>query len=59
MSILPMYKVCGHCGRRYIYDPSTGDMGMICPYCKKPANMNVKGSLFSEVRKLLNKLREP
>ena len=59
MTMLPMYKVCGKCGRRFRYNPGVGDMGVICPYCKIPADISAKGSLLSEIRKLLNKIREP
>ena len=59
MTISPMYKVCGQCDRKFTYNISVGDMGFICPYCKSPANISVKGSLLSEVRKLLNKVRKP
>ena len=58
MSALSMFKVCGNCGRRIRYDPGVGDMGIICHYCKRPADISAKGSLLSEVRKLLNKIRE-
>ena len=59
MSIRAMFKICGHCGKRFPYDPSVGDMGFICPYCSKPANIGQKGSILSEFRKLLNKVSKP
>jgi DNA-directed RNA polymerase subunit RPC12/RpoP len=33
MSIITMWKKCPKCGRKYTYNPSTGDLGLICPYC--------------------------
>ena len=36
MSLLPMYRQCTHCRRRYSYNPSMGRLGLICPYCGKP-----------------------
>lgn len=36
MSIRTMFRTCEHCRHRYTYDPSTGNMGMICPKCRKP-----------------------
>lgn len=31
MSIVPMYKKCLRCKRRYSWNPDVGRMG--CPYC--------------------------
>ena len=36
MSARIMTKQCVHCKKTYTYNPSTGDMGMICQYCHKP-----------------------
>ena len=35
MSIRIMFRKCEHCGHRYVYNPSTGNFGLICPKCKK------------------------
>lgn len=33
MSIVLMKKKCVHCGKEYLYNPSVGDFGLICPKC--------------------------
>ena len=35
MSITIMTKQCVHCKRTYTYNPSLGDMGIICKYCHR------------------------
>ncbi len=35
MSLLPMYKRCPNCKRQFTYNPSVGDMGLVCPHCNK------------------------
>lgn len=35
MSLLPMTRQCVHCRRTYRYNPSTGDLGLVCRYCGK------------------------
>lgn len=35
MSALMMFRRCEHCGHRYMYNPSTGNFGLVCPNCKK------------------------
>ena len=30
MSLLPMTRQCVHCRRTYRYNPSTGDLGLVC-----------------------------
>ena len=35
MSLLPMYKRCPNCKRQFTYNPSVGDMGLVCPHCGK------------------------
>lgn len=35
MSTRIMFRRCQHCGHRYTYNPSTGNLGMICPKCNK------------------------
>lgn len=36
MSALPMYRTCVKCGKMYSYNPSIGDLGIVCPYCHAP-----------------------
>ncbi len=38
MSAIAMCKKCANCGKKFIYNPSVGDMGFICPHCGKPAD---------------------
>lgn len=33
MSAILMLKKCKKCGKKYSYNPSVGNFGMICPYC--------------------------
>lgn len=35
MSLLPMTRQCVHCRRTYRYNPSIGDLGLVCRYCGK------------------------
>ena len=35
MTIRIMLKKCIHCHKKYLYNPSVGNFGWICPYCKK------------------------
>lgn len=35
MSALMMFRRCEHCGHQYMYNPSTGNFGLVCPKCKK------------------------
>ena len=35
MSVLMMIRKCEHCGYKYMYNPSTGNFGLVCPKCKK------------------------
>jgi hypothetical protein len=30
-----MYKYCPNCKCQYPYNPSVGDLGIVCPYCGK------------------------
>ena len=32
MSMMPMYKICPRCKRRYSWNPDVGKMS--CPYCR-------------------------
>lgn len=43
MSMMPMYKKCPNCKRRYNYNPGVGNLGFICPHCGKPtADVSVR-----------------
>ncbi|MGN0610131.1 MAG: hypothetical protein ACI4J6_13055 [Oscillospiraceae bacterium] len=58
MSMMPMYKICPHCKRRYSYDPSTGSLGFICPHCGKPtADVSVRKTKqpIKEIKDLFKK----
>lgn len=35
MSIRMMLKRCVHCHRTYPYNPSVGDLGLVCKHCHK------------------------
>ena len=35
MSALMMFRRCEYCGYRYMYNPSTGNFGLVCPKCKR------------------------
>ncbi len=39
MSAIVMYKKCANCEKKFVYNPSVGDMGFICPKCGKPADV--------------------
>lgn len=43
MSALMMFRRCEHCGHRYMYNPSTGNFGLVCPKCKKAQATIVPG----------------
>lgn len=36
MSMMPQYRTCQQCGRRYAWNPSVGKMA--CPYCTGKAH---------------------
>lgn len=36
MTMHPMFKKCPKCKRKFTYNPSVGDLGLICPHCKAP-----------------------
>lgn len=38
-----MFKKCKNCGKQFTYNPSVGDPGMMCPYCKKPSDIKFTG----------------
>lgn len=42
MSIRMMFRKCRHCGHKYTYNPSIGDMGEFCPRCHKPQRLKMK-----------------
>lgn len=53
MSILPMFKTCPVCHKKYSYNPSTGNLGIMCPYCiGKPAD---KSGVFGGKKKTKEK----
>ena len=33
MSIITIFKRCPKCGKKFPYDPSVGDFGLICKKC--------------------------
>lgn len=35
MSLLSMTRQCIHCHSPYHYNPSIGDLGLVCRYCGK------------------------
>ena len=35
MSIRMMFRKCEHCGYKYTYNPSVGNLGIFCPKCKR------------------------
>ncbi len=43
MTMRAMYKKCKNCGKQFTYNPSVGEPGMMCPYCRKPANVKLSG----------------
>ena len=43
MSALMMFRRCEHCGNRYMYNPSTGNFGLVCPKCQKAQSAIVPG----------------
>ncbi len=36
MSILPMFKKCCFCKKKFTYNLSVGNLGLICPFCGMP-----------------------
>lgn len=36
MSFRMMTRRCTRCHRIYAYNPSVGDLGLVCPHCHKP-----------------------
>ena len=53
MSIRMMFRKCRHCGHKYTYNPSIGDMGEFCPRCHKPQS-DMPISLNKNSVKLIN-----
>jgi len=39
MSMLPMRRICPNCRRSFSYNPSLGNLGLVCPYCHKPTGV--------------------
>ena len=31
--VISMKRYCSYCKRHYPYNPSAGDLGLICPHC--------------------------
>lgn len=66
MSALMMNRKCEHCGHRYMYNPSTGNFGLVCPKCKKvqsaivPNQSSVDGTSISSscFEKVIDFVRE-
>lgn len=50
MSILPMYKRCVYCWRKYTYNPSVGDFGEVCKFCGR---LQTKGKNQPKLRLFL------
>lgn len=42
MSIRMMFRKCRHCGHKYTYNPSIGDMGEFCPRCHMAQRLEMK-----------------
>ena len=60
MSIRMMIRKCKHCGHKYTYNPSIGDMGEFCPRCHMPqtkAEMLIEKDLRIEKTQLIKKLK--
>ena len=60
MSIRMMFRKCRHCGHKYTYNPSIGDMGEFCPRCHKAqskAEMLIEKDLRIEKTQLIKKLK--
>ena len=36
MSIIRMEKKCKYCKKKFTYNPSTGDFGLVCKKCGMP-----------------------
>lgn len=51
MSMMPIYKVCPRCRRRYLWNPDTGQTG--CPNCggMKKAGAKALGAFLKNVMK--------
>lgn len=58
MSSLPMYKTCTNCGNRFSYNPSTGNTGMICPRCGRPADRRLNSERINSLGKLFSYIAE-
>jgi len=46
MSILPMYRICPKCNRRYSFNPSVGKI--FCPYCERNQLAGMGGKLMGK-----------
>lgn len=57
MSMLPMYKRCPSCKRQFSYNPSVGDLGLVCPHCNKAvvkSAVDERKSVLKTVKKFVN-----
>lgn len=60
MSMLPMYKRCPSCKRQFSYNPSVGDLGFVCPHCKKAVIKSVVNEgkdVLNSIKKIQNKYK--
>ncbi len=58
MSMIPMKKKCPNCKKQFNYNPSVGNLGMICPHCHKPIIVSIVTECQTSVKtkqKLLDK----
>lgn len=46
MSILPMYRICPKCNRRYSFNPSVGKI--FCPYCERSQFSGMGGKIIGK-----------
>ena len=58
MSMLPMHKRCPNCKRQFTYNPSVGDLGLVCPHCKKTVVISVVNAgkdVLNSIKRIQNK----
>lgn len=51
MTVVPQYRICQRCGRRYSWNPAAGRMS--CPYCN--GKIRPEGTLKKILSVLLRK----
>ena len=49
MTVMPMYKRCPKCKRRYSWNPDAGNMW--CPYCGPLAGLEAGNMLWNTIKK--------